>query len=37
VTQKEEGIFVSQSSYAKYILERFKIKSCNPVSTPVEN
>jgi len=37
VVQKEEGIFVSQSSYAKDILERFKMESCNPVSTPVEN
>ncbi|XP_073268730.1 uncharacterized protein [Populus alba] len=37
VTQKEEGIFVSQSGYAKDILERFKMESCNPVSTPVEN
>ncbi|KAJ6883706.1 hypothetical protein NC652_030829 [Populus alba x Populus x berolinensis] len=37
VTQKEEGIFVSQNGYAKDILERFKMESCNPVSTPVEN
>jgi hypothetical protein len=37
VVQKEEGIFVSQNSYAKDILERFKMESCNPVSTPVEN
>jgi len=37
VVQTEEGIFVSQSSYAKDILERFKMESYNPVSTPVEN
>jgi len=37
VTQKEKGIFISQSGYAKDILERFKMESCNPVSTPVEN
>jgi hypothetical protein len=37
VVQKEEGIFVSQSSYAKDILERFKMESYNPVSTSVEN
>jgi len=37
VMQKEEGIFVSQSDYATNILERFKMESCNPVSTPVEN
>jgi hypothetical protein len=37
VVQKEDEIFVSQSNYAKDILERFKTESCNPVSTPVEN
>jgi len=37
VVQEEEGIFVSQSSYTKDIFERFKMESCNPVSTPVEN
>jgi hypothetical protein len=37
VIQKEEEIFVSQSSYAKDILERFKMESCNPVLTLVEN
>ncbi|KAL3609589.1 hypothetical protein D5086_000609 [Populus alba] len=37
VVQKEEGIFISQSNYAKYILERFKMESCNPISTLVEN
>jgi hypothetical protein len=37
VMQKEEGIFVSQSSYGKNIHERFKMESCNPVSTPVKN
>ena len=37
VTQKEKGIFVSQSGYAKDILEKFKMKSCNLVSTLVEN
>jgi hypothetical protein len=34
---QKEGIFVSQSNYAKDILERFKMESYNPVSTPVEN
>jgi hypothetical protein len=37
MTQKEERIFISQSSYVKDILEKFKMESCNPVSTPVEN
>jgi hypothetical protein len=37
MTQKEKKIFVSQSSYAKDILEKFKMESCNQVSTLVEN
>jgi hypothetical protein len=37
VTHKEEGIFISQSNYAKDILEMFKLERCNRVSTPVEN
>jgi len=37
MTQKEKGIFVSQSSYTKDILEKFKMESCNQVSTLVEN
>ena len=37
VTQKEERIFVSQRGYAKDILKRFKMESCNPISIPVEN
>jgi len=34
---QKKGIFISQSGYAKDILEKFKMKICNPVSTPVEN
>jgi len=37
VTEKEKGIFISQSGYAKDILEMFKMERCNPVSTPIEN
>jgi len=37
MTQKKKGIFVFQSSYAKDILEKFKMESCNKVSTLVEN
>jgi len=37
VVQIEEKIFVSQNSYAKDILERFKMESYNLISTPVEN
>ncbi|KAH9648378.1 hypothetical protein KPL70_025559 [Citrus sinensis] len=36
VKQKEEGIFISQESYAKEILKRFKMNDCKPISTPVE-
>ena len=36
VKQKEEGIFISQESYAKDILKKFRMDDCNPVSTPVE-
>lgn len=37
VIQKEGKICISQSSYVKDILEKFKMESCNLVSTPVEN
>ncbi|KAH9648545.1 hypothetical protein KPL70_025633 [Citrus sinensis] len=36
VKQKEEGIFISQESYAKEIIKRFKMNDCKPISTPVE-
>lgn len=36
VVQSKDGIFISQSSFAKQILEKFKMESCNPVNTPVE-
>ena len=36
VRQEETGIFISQEKYAKDILERFKMDSCNPISTPME-
>ncbi|KAH9697055.1 hypothetical protein KPL71_023445 [Citrus sinensis] len=36
VKQKEEGIFISQESYAKEIFKRFKMNDCKPISTPVE-
>ena len=35
VTQKAEGIFVSQKRYAKSILEKFNMSNCKPVSTPL--
>ena len=36
VKQKEEDIFISQESYAKEILKKFKMNYCKPISTPVE-
>ena len=36
VRQEETGIFISQEKYAKDILKRFKMESCNPISTPME-
>ncbi|XP_052288532.1 uncharacterized mitochondrial protein AtMg00810-like [Citrus sinensis] len=36
VKQKEEGIFISQESYANEILNKFKMNYCKPISTPVE-
>ncbi|XP_052486910.1 uncharacterized mitochondrial protein AtMg00810-like [Gossypium raimondii] len=34
VHQSEKGIFISQESYAKEVLKKFKIENANPVSTP---
>jgi Reverse transcriptase (RNA-dependent DNA polymerase) len=36
VRQVETGIFVSQETYAKEILKKYKMTNCNPVSTPME-
>ncbi|KAG6527467.1 hypothetical protein ZIOFF_009569 [Zingiber officinale] len=36
VRQGKTGIFVSQEAYAKEILKKYKMESCNPVSTPME-
>ena len=36
VKQKEDGIFISQESYTKEILKKFKMDDCNPISTPME-
>ncbi|KAH9650220.1 hypothetical protein KPL70_026283 [Citrus sinensis] len=36
VKQKEEGIFISQESYAKEILNKFKMNDCKTISMPVE-
>ena len=34
--QGEDGIFISQSKYAKEILEKFAFEDCHPIDTPVE-
>ncbi|KAK4258396.1 hypothetical protein QN277_007851 [Acacia crassicarpa] len=36
VEQREEGIFMSQKKYAQEILNRFRMKDCKPMSTPIE-
>ena len=36
VMQSNEGIFISQSNYAKEIFKRFNMENCNHVATPVE-
>jgi Reverse transcriptase (RNA-dependent DNA polymerase) len=36
IKQGDEGIFISQESYAKGILKRFKMEDCKSVSTPVD-
>lgn len=37
VMQKEDGIFIFQTKYAKDILKRFGMETCNTVTTPVES
>ncbi|KAK9181036.1 hypothetical protein WN944_024173 [Citrus x changshan-huyou] len=36
VKQQEDGIFISQESYAKEILKKSKVNGCNSISTRVE-
>jgi len=36
VVQGKDDIFVSQDRYAEEVLKKFKMTSCNPVSTPME-
>ncbi|RDX64463.1 putative mitochondrial protein, partial [Mucuna pruriens] len=36
VKQMNNGNFVSQESYAKKVLEKFRMFDCNPVNTPME-
>ncbi|KAL0334641.1 UNVERIFIED_CONTAM: Retrovirus-related Pol polyprotein from transposon TNT 1-94 [Sesamum radiatum] len=36
VKQRSDGIFISQEAYARETLKKFKMKECNPVTTPIE-
>ncbi|GKV28920.1 hypothetical protein SLEP1_g37906 [Rubroshorea leprosula] len=36
VDQSATGIFISQKKYVQDILDRFRMKDCNPVSTPID-
>eukprot|EP00257_Ricinus_communis_P015773 XP_015573748.1 uncharacterized protein LOC107261134 [Ricinus communis] len=36
VMQSSTGVFISQKKYVQEILDRFKMKDCNPASTPSE-
>ena len=35
ISQKENGIFISQSKYVKEMLKKFQMEDCKPVSTPM--
>lgn len=35
VVQSNAGIFINQRKYANEVLERFNMKNCNPVRTPI--
>ena len=37
VVQSAAGVFISQKKYVLEMLDRFKMKDCNPVCTPTEN
>ena len=36
VKQGVTGMFISQETYAKEILKKYKMKNCNPVSIPMK-
>lgn len=37
VQQDEEGIFLSQRSYAEKLLKRYNMQHCKPITTPMNN
>ena len=36
VWQQSFGIFISQSKYARALLDKFRMQDCKPASTPME-
>ena len=36
VWQQFSGIFISQSKYARALLDKFRMQNCKPASTPME-
>ncbi|KAL9162242.1 hypothetical protein ABFS82_07G077000 [Erythranthe guttata] len=36
VQQQDDGILISQESYAKEVLKKFKMENCEPNSTPID-
>ena len=37
VVQNENRIFINQSAYVNFLLEKFGLDKCNPVSTPADS
>ncbi|XP_062102675.1 uncharacterized mitochondrial protein AtMg00810-like [Humulus lupulus] len=37
ITQKEDGIFISQKKYKETLLKKIKMEGCKIVSTPLDN
>ena len=35
VRQQSDGIFICQKKYAKELLDKFNMKNCNAINTPV--
>jgi len=35
VSQRDDGIFISQKKYTEDLLKKFKMYECKPVSTPL--
>jgi hypothetical protein len=35
ITQMSKGIFISQTKYIKYMLNKFEMEDCKPMNTPM--